>query len=182
MGGNDANVNGAEELTWIFETTVLSSFALAGRLDIPQDLYSGRASWTLVVHDELIQGIREEPRLGAAVASDWLGEPQPVFNVARVEDLRLRLGGRPGDSRHLGEATCIALAEGGNFGILLDDRDAKQLAEGLGISTGTTLSILRLAVGEEKISDRDASALVAELIDRNGRRLPRLKPDHFSGT
>lgn len=179
MGRNDANL-GDRESVWIFETTVLSAFALAGRLDIPRTLYRNRAVWTLVVHDELVRGMREEPRLGDAVAAGWLGEPQPVFDVARVEDLRLRLGGRAGGARHLGEASCIALAEKTGAGVLVDDRDAKHLAEALEIPTGTTLSILGTAVKGGKISDQHASELVADLIDRNGRRLPRLPADYFS--
>jgi predicted nucleic acid-binding protein len=155
-------------------------FALAGRLDILRKLYSHRAMWTLVVHDELMRGVREEPRLGDAAAADWLGEPQPVFNVARVENLRLRLGGEAGDRRHLGEATCIVLAEQTGAGILLDDRDAKRLAEVMKIPTGTTLSVLTVAVQEGQISADEASELLADLIDRHSRRLPRLGPEQFS--
>jgi predicted nucleic acid-binding protein len=180
VGGNDPNVGDAGEPVWIFETTVLSAFALAGRLDILRDLYSRRATWTLVVHDELMRGVREEPRLGDAVAAGWLGEPQPVFDVLRVEDLRLRLGGRSGDRRHLGEATCIALAEQTGAGILLDDRDAKRLAEALDMPTGTTLSVLKVAISEGLISSQQASDLVTDLIDRHGRRLPRLPAKRFS--
>lgn len=181
MGGNDPKVEPrAEELAWIFETTVLSAFALANRLDVVCELYSGRAMWTLVVHDELMRGVKEEPLLGHAVAADWLGEPQPVFETARVENLRQRLGGRPSDDRHHGEATCLALAERTGAGVLTDDRDAKHLAETLEIPTGTTLSILAVAVREGQISADEASELVADLIDRHGRRLPRLTAEQIA--
>jgi predicted nucleic acid-binding protein len=180
VGGNDSDVGHPVDLAWIFETTVLSAFALAGHLNILQELYRGRAMWTLVVHEELMRGVRGEPRLGDAVAAGWLGEPQPVFDVTRVEELRLRLGGHAGDGRHLGEATCIALAEQTGAGILLDDRDAKHLAEALRIPTGTTLSVLAAAVGGGRISAERASELVADLIDRHGRRLPRLTAEQFS--
>ena len=181
MGGNDSKElkPSAADLDWVFETTVLSAFALAGRLDIVRELYSGRATWTLVVHDELIQGMKEEPLLGDAVAADWLGEPQPVFDTARVENLRQRLGGRTNDERHHGEATCIALAEQTGAGILVDDRDAKHLAEVSEIPTGTTLSVLTVAVREGRVSANEASELVADLIDRHGRRLPRLAAEQF---
>lgn len=181
MGGNDSNVEpGVKGLAWIFETTVLSAFALAGRLDILRELYNRRAMWTLVVHDELMRGMLEEPRLGDAVAADWLGEPQPVFDIARVENLRQRLGGRADDKRHLGEATCIALAEQTGAGILIDDRDAKRLAEALKIPTGTTLSVLMAAVREGQVSAEEACELIVDLIDRHGRRLPRLTTEQFS--
>jgi predicted nucleic acid-binding protein len=158
---------------------VLSAFALAGRLDIVRELYGDRARWTLVVHDELMQGMKEEPRLGDAVAADWLGEPQPVFDTARVENLRQRLGGRASDARHHGEATCIVLAEQTGGGILLDNRDGKRLAEALEIPTGTTLSVLTVAVREGQVTGEEASGLLADLIDRHGRRLPRLTAEQF---
>jgi len=181
VGGNDSKVKpGAGDRGWIFETTVLSAFALAGRLDILRELYGRRAIWTLVVYDELMRGVKEEPRLGDVAAADWLGEPRPVFNVARVENLRLRLGGHSSDGRHLGEATCIALAERTGAGILLDDRDAKRLAEALKIPTGTTLSVLAVAIQEGQVSAHQASELVADLIDRHGRRLPRITAEQFS--
>lgn len=181
MGGNDADLEDVDESPWIIETTVLSAFALAGRLDILRDLYGSRAMWTLVVHDELVRGIRSEPRLGDAVIAGWLGEPQPVFDVTRVEELRLRLGGRAENRQHLGEATCIALAEQRGAGVLLDDRDAKRLAETCSLPTRTTISVLKMSVRKGKLSDREASELVANLIDRYGRRLPRLSAEYFSG-
>lgn len=182
MGGNDSKVKPrAAEPDWIFETTVLSAFALAGRLDIVRELYSGRAMWTLVVHDELMRGMKEEPLLGDAVAADWLGEPQPVFNTARVENLRQRLGGGPSDDRHHGEATCLALAEQAGAGVLSDDRDAKHLAEALEIPTGTTLSVLAVAIRESQVSADEASELIADLIDRHGRRLPRVTAEQLAG-
>ncbi|HWO16278.1 MAG TPA: hypothetical protein VNM89_06150 [Solirubrobacterales bacterium] len=180
MGGNDTDLEEADEPDWILETTVLSAFALAGRLDILRDRYTGRATWTIVVHDELVRGMHEEPRLGDALAADWLGEPQAVYDVERVEQFRMRFGGRPGDNRHLGEATCIVLAQQTDAGILLDDRDAKRVAEASGIATGTTISVLKGAVADGQISAQDAKDLVDELIDRYGRRLPRLSKEQFS--
>jgi predicted nucleic acid-binding protein len=181
VGGNDSKVKSrVGDLVWIFETTVLSAFALAGRLDIVRELYRDRAIWTLVVHDELMRGMKHEPLLGDAVAADWLGEPQPVFDTARVENLRLRLGGRAGDERHLGEATCIALAERTGAGVLVDDRDAKHLAEASEIPTGTTVSVLNVAVREGQVSASEASELLTDLIDRHDRRLPRLSAEQLS--
>lgn len=181
MGGNDGDLD-AGEPTWVVDSSVLSFFALAGRLDVLEGFCGGRATWTVVVQDELLRGLRSEPSLGDAAAAPWLGDPQPVFYLAEVEELRLRLGGRPSDLRHLGEATCIALAERIGAGILADDRDAKRLAESLGMATATSLSVLKWAVSRKHLSAQDASDLVAALIERHSRRLPRLPPDWFSGS
>lgn len=179
MGGNDADVGEIGEPAWILDTTVLSAFALSDRLDILHNLYGGRATWTIAVHDELIRGMRDEPRLGNAVAAGWLGEPQGVFKVERVEQFRLRLGGRAGDDRHLGEATCIVLAQQTGAGILFDDRDGMRMAKALGIRAGTTISVLKAAVADGQISPAQAKDMVDELIDRYGRRLPRLPASRF---
>jgi len=102
-----------------------------------------------------------------------------VFDVGQVENFRLRLGGRSHDEQHLGEATCLALAQQTGAGILLDDRDAKRMAEISGVATGTTISILRAAVRDGQLSAEQAKNLVNELIERYGRRLPRLSTKHF---
>jgi len=181
VGGNEPDVDEPGEPDWIIETTVLSAFALAGRLDILCDRYGGHATWTLAVHDELMRGVLEQPRLGDAVAIDWLGEPRAVFDVVQVEAIRLRLGGRPRDERHLGEATCILLAEQIGAGILLDDRDAKRMAQAAGIRTGTTISILKAAIVDGHIAAEDAMSLIEDLVDRYGRRLPRLSAEQLLG-
>jgi predicted nucleic acid-binding protein len=179
VGGNDNDVDEIGEPDWVLETTVLSAFALAGCLDILRDRYSSRAVWTTAVHDELMRGVQDQPRLGDAVAINWLGEPCAVFDVVQVENTRLRLGGRPHDERHLGEATCIVLAQQTGAGVLLDDRDAKRMAETTGIPTGTTISILEGAVRDGQLSAEQAKELTHELIDRYARRLPRLPTEHF---
>lgn len=177
MGGISSDVKGSAE--WVIDTTVLSAFALGKRLDALGAHCAGGASWTTSVYSEILDGISEEPRLGSALVIEWLGEPQPVFEVERVEDLRLRLGGHPRDQKHLGEATSIVLAQRIDAGILVDDRDAKRLAEAMGIRTGTTVSVLRKDVRDGHMTAIQAAAMLEELSDRYGRRLPRVTPSAF---
>ena len=179
MGGIGSDLEQGEP-TWVVDSSTISSFALAGRLDVLADFCGQRSTWTAVVHDELIRGLQAEPALGNAIGLQWLGEPQPVFNLVRVEELRLRLGGRPNDLRHLGEATCIALAERLDAGVLLDDRDGKRLAESCGLATATTPVVLKRGVSQGLLSEQDASDLLADLIDHYSRRLPPLAPSWFS--
>lgn len=172
MGRNDAGIeHGAE---WVIDTTVLSAFALAEELDALGNHCRGGATWTTVVYSELLEGISEEPRLGSALVVEWLAEPEPVFEVERVENLRLRLGGHPQNTKHLGEATSIVLAQQLGAGVLVDDRDAKRLADSLGLRTGTTVSVLKKVVDNGHLSADRAVAMLDELVDRYGRRLPRL--------
>jgi predicted nucleic acid-binding protein len=177
VGGNDAEIERGAE--WVIDTTVLSAFALAEELSILGSHCEGRAAWTTVVYSEILSGVSEEPRLGSALVADWLNEPEPIYEVERVEDLRLRLGGHPQNQRHLGEATSIVLAQRLDAGILVDDRDAKRLAEASGLRTGTTVSVLHAAVEVGHMDAEQASATLFNLIDRYGRRLPRLSPESF---
>jgi predicted nucleic acid-binding protein len=91
----------------------------------------------------------------------------------------LRLGGHRRDQKHLGEATSIVLAQRIDAGILVDDRDAKRLAEAMGIRTGTTVSVLRKVVGDGHVNATEAAAMLEALSDRYGRRLPRMTPSAF---
>lgn len=177
MGGNDSNLGPGGE--WVIDTTVLSAFALGDALDVLESHCQGRASWTTAVYSEVLNGIADEPRLGSALVVKWLNEPQPVFEVERVEDLRLRLGGSSRDDKHLGEATSIVLAQQMNAGILVDDRDAKRLAETAGVRTGTTVSVLKRAVQSEQVTAVQAASMLNELKSRYGRRLPQLAADAF---
>jgi predicted nucleic acid-binding protein len=179
VGGIDSDVAHSGE--WVIDTTVLSAFALGENLDVLGAHCGGRASWTTAVYSEVFNGLSDEPRLGSALVVEWLNEPEPVFQVERVEDLRLRLGGGPRDDKHLGEATSIVLAQRSDAGILVDDRDAKRLAETLGVRTGTTVSVLKKAVRREQMTAAQAASMLDELTSRYGRRLPQLPEDAFQG-
>lgn len=182
VGGNDSSVErlAANQAAWILETTVLSAFAVGNHLDILAARYGDNAMWTTAVHAEIVAGIGNQPRLGDILVADWLGEPQAEFDVVAVENLRLRLGGRPADQRHLGEATSLVLAGRMGAALAVDDRDAKRAAENAGVSTVTTISILKAAIRDGQIAANEAAAMLHDLVDRHNRRLPRLSIEELS--
>lgn len=166
---------------WIFETTVLSSFALVGRLDILERRYTGRAHWCLEVQNEVLAGIASFPALGAIVAAPWLGDPLESFAVDRIERIRQRLGGGPEDNRHRGEAATIVFARDNDWIVATDDADATRLARVEGLRTITTPRILQACTKDGQLSPDEALELFEEMIDVYGRRLPRLTSDFFRG-
>lgn len=74
---------------------MLSAFALAGRLDLLEHRYHGRAHWCIEVQHEVMRGVAAHPALGAIVGARWLGEPIHSFAVDRIERMRQRLGHVP---------------------------------------------------------------------------------------
>lgn len=119
---------------WIFDTTVLSAFALVGRLDLLEVRYAERAHWCLEVQHEVLAGIGDHPRLGGVMGAAWLGQPIQSFAVDRIERMRQRLGGGAADDRQRGGAATIVAAIDNDWIIATDDRDATHLARAEGRS------------------------------------------------
>ena len=80
--------------TFIFDTNVLSAFAIAGQLSQLEVRYRHRAHWVDVVHSEIARGVSTEPALGDVLAATWLAPPIETFALADIERVRQRLGGR----------------------------------------------------------------------------------------
>lgn len=165
---------------FLFETTVLSAFALVRRLDLLGARYAGRAHWVDVVHSEILAGIGENPSLGDVLAVDWLTPPVEVLAVDEVEGVRQRLGAGRSNRLHLGEAASIVVARRDQLIIACDDFDAGRVAESEGVGVVTTPMILRALVRAEALTASGARGLLLEMIEAHGRRLPDFDEDWFS--
>lgn len=164
---------------WIFETTVLSAFAVVGRLDLLEHRYGGRAHWCLEVQNEVMAGLASFPTLGGVTGSPWLGDPRQSFAIDRIERIRQRLGGGSEDDRHRGEAATIVVAMDNDWIVATDDAEATRLARVEGLRTITTPRILQACAKDGQLSPGEALALLKEIIDLHGRSLPRLADDFF---
>lgn len=163
----------------IFDSSVLSAFAVVGRLDLLETPFAGRAHWTIEVHNEIADGVADTPMLGDILFALWLSEPIRSLAVAQIERVRLALGGRPRNRRHLGEAATIVVAASHDYLVAIDDYDATQFARSSGLATTTTPAILRECVRAGFLSADDAAALIDSMIDVHGRRLPRVGVGDF---
>ena len=74
--------------TFIFDTNVLSAFAIAGQLSQLEVRYRHRAHWVDVVHSEIARGVSTEPALGDVLAATWLAPPIETFALADIERVR----------------------------------------------------------------------------------------------
>ena len=158
----------------IFDSSPLSAFCVVGRLDLLEARFARRAHWTIEVHGEIVRGITDTPALSDVLSAAWLGVPLRSFAVADIERVRLALGGKARDRRHLGEAATIVAATAEGYVVAVDDRDATRLAHARGLGTTSTVAILRDCVHGGLIGAAEAHELLYSMIDDHGRRLPRV--------
>jgi predicted nucleic acid-binding protein len=158
----------------IFDSSTLSAFCLVGRLDLLEARFAGRAQWTIEVYDEIARGVADTPMLGDLLSAGWLGDPIRSLAVVEIERLRLALGGKARDRRHLGEAATIVVAGASGYVVACDDRDAIRIAHARGLATTTTVAILRDCVHSGLLTAAGAHDLLYTMIDDHGRRLPRI--------
>ena len=147
----------------VFDTCVISNFALAGALGILEGLYRDRARITDVVSMEILRGIQSgHARLESipkAIRAGWLKEAGLKTGRERAlfESLSVSLG--------LGEASSLAVAKGRGFVFASDDRMARAEAARLGVPLTGTLGILLRAVREGACDARAADGYLAEMIE-----------------
>ncbi len=159
----------------IFDSSPLSAFARAGRLDLLAGRYADRAMWTVEVRAEIERGSKAYPPLRGVLDAQWLGEPVRLTGPAdlqEIERIRWALGGRSSRPRqHLGEASTIVLARRTSAVAVLDDRDARRLAEALKIGFTGTLGIIR-AITRDGLLDADEAWAIAQTMRAHGFRMP----------
>ncbi len=167
----------------LFDATTLRNFAVAGRLDVLEQLAESWAKplWTEAVHDEIERGSTlGETECLAVLVEAWLGDPaRPTRADHRsIQRLMVALGDGLGPSTsHGGEAESIQLAEklGGQFAT--DDNAAYDLARRkLGDSEVLdSVDLLRMAISSRIVTTSEAIS-IAHNIRQGGRHLRRVHP------
>ena len=156
---------------YVFDTTVLSNFAAAGRLDLLEKRYRGVAFTTIEVSDELRKGLKAgyaylEPVLQRIETSDpdaWID----ILVPQAAEERRLRA--EFDDYLGAGEASCLALAISRGLTLVTDDLAARRLARERHVFVTGTLGILIALVRSGALSLAEANALLASMIQRRYR-------------
>ncbi|MFB2898227.1 DUF3368 domain-containing protein [Aerosakkonemataceae cyanobacterium BLCC-F50] len=125
----------------ISNTTPLINFAAINRLDILQTMF-GQIVIPQAVYDETTgSSFPDSQVVLQAISSGWL-QVCRVSTIAREISLTLDEGER--------EAIALAI-ETGEQRILLDEREARQVAQSLGLQVIGTLGILLLAKNQQII-------------------------------
>jgi len=139
----------------LLDNTVLSNFALVGRIDLLTIAAESRIATTPQVIKEFSEGVTlgRLPRTGL----DWLeivsleGE-----EVAHFQNLIGRV--------NAGEAACLAVAINRAGRILTDDRDARRLAAQFKVPVSGTLGVLLRLVENQNLTFTEANDLLGKMI------------------
>jgi len=151
----------------LVDNTVLSNFALVGRIElIPLALGSNVSTTTQVAaefQDGVARGRLPETRLAWLEVLELLPEELDLYSeqLKRV---------------NAGEAACLAVAAHRNGRVLTDDRDARKLAAQMKIPVSGTLGVLLRLVQIDELTLPEANNMLKQMIAQ-GYRSPVEKLD-----
>lgn len=151
----------------IVNNTVISNFAIVGRLDLLQKLI-GKIYITPEVLEEISDGIKEGHLFLKEVKriideNDWI-----LIKELEIEELIIykRLSQRLG----IGESSCLAIAYT-KWSFFSDDKSARNYARENNISLGGTFGLLISTIDEHILSKYQANELL-QIMRKNRYRSP----------
>lgn len=157
--------------TFVFDTTCVSHFARASRLDVLRALTHGhRRLLPNEVARELRDGLQRYPALGSVFQVDWLEIVElPFLATVHAAAYKGEFGGH--DRQHLGEAEVLGWLRVHEGVGIVDDQVATHVAERDGLSVRSTLAVIVDGYRSSILSRQEAVDLVDELKDTD-MRLP----------
>ena len=156
----------------VVNATVLSNFAAAGQLDVLR-VAAGPLYLPIEVYDELVAGRLAgysfydsiEQHIEPLVSDGWL-------HLVSMADSELRLSLTLPYLLHPGERACLSIARQRGWGLLTDDRSARQQAIAWSIPLSGTIGVLLDAIENGILMLDAANAVLAEMIVRANYRSP----------
>lgn len=153
-------------LSLVFDNTVLSNFAAGDRISLLEQLYRGRAYTTLMVVDEIQNGLHAgyqhlqsvEEVLNPPHPTGWL-HVLPLESAAEQAsyiELTTSLGA--------GEASCLAVAIAHGLVLATDDLAARRAATQRNVRLTGTIGILIRLVREGHLPLAEANNILAQMI------------------
>lgn len=161
-------------LAMAIDSSVLSPFARAGKLEVLQQLTAGRRRVVpRAVLEEIDDGVPEHSRLAEVRGAGWL-EPVTIDSLAELRVLSQYLAGLGVDDhgRNVGEAATLSWAEVHGAVALVDDDLAVTFAKKRGCTVVRTLRLITQAVIGQVLAEADAGLLVDALVRDGGARFP----------
>ena len=145
----------------VFDTEVLSNFALSDALDVLKTRYGGRGIVTSEVLDEVISGV--VAGFSELRAIDRLVE-DGEFRMVVLDRTQRRKFAELRKSLGTGEASCIAWAERNKVSVATDDRLAREVCRQLNIACTGIIGILVKASREGQIVLSDGEAILQRMV------------------
>ena len=154
-----------------FDTTALSHFVRAGRLDELRALTAGEDCILLgEVQAELVKGVADYPSLGGISAAPWLHPVELELNeLAAFASYKGELGGGPG--RNNGEAAVLAWVSVNGGIAIIDEEVGRNIGLRDGIQVHGSLWLVIRGFKNKLLDRATAEGIVDDLIS-TGMRLP----------
>lgn len=147
----------------VFDSCVLSNFALSDSLHIVKKLYGDSSYITDFVSAENLRGILKGYsgllKVSEAIKEGWLKEItlSGTKEKALFESLSVSLG--------FGEASSIAVAKTRGYVFACDDRVARREADLLGVKLTGTIGILVKSVKKKMIKGKESDAILNRMVE-----------------
>lgn len=163
---------------FIFDDGPLSHFAEAGWLGLVRSWVGENEAWLPeTVRRELGAGVDANPHLRAILEAQWL-TPRSIDSGAEIAMFGVYTGRLLGTNReNLGECGVLALAEAHDAVAVIDDGNARTIANERGVTVKTTVSLLCDLVNAGSLG-LDVASEVADALIETEYRLP-FKPGEF---
>lgn len=164
----------------IIDTSVLSPFARARKLDVLERLTAGsRRLITRSVQNEIDNGAKNYPELKGVRPLVWL-ELVRVDSLPELTALAMYTRLLVDDEfRNVGESSVLAYAEVHRSVALMDDAVAVQVGRQRDVKVQRTLSLIACSIRSGLLREDEAVALVSDLITA-GARYPQNTVEEFS--
>ncbi len=155
----------------VFDTSCLSCFARAGRLETLQSIVAGRRTVVpRAVLEELDNGVADHPALADVRSAEWI-EMVPVDGLRELrlfaQYVRLLGAGQ----RDVGESSALAWAEAYEAVAIVDDQTAVNIARQRGVRVRGTLSLIADGIRQSILDNGEAERLIDDL-RAGGARFP----------
>ena len=152
---------------WLVDCSVLSNFALIGKLGLLKEKLSAKLYIPEEVKSEFLLGI--EKGVIPKTDIDWLR----IVSLTASEDklfhsIGLRLG--------RGESACLAIAISRQWKLFTDDADARKTAQRFEVYVSGTIGILVYLIHRNHLVLADGNKMLKDMID-NGYYSPVEKLD-----
>ena len=148
-----------------FDTTALSHFARASRLDTLEKVTEAhRRVVPGPVLSEIRSGVGLYPALNQVMAANWyeIADLSPAPEMAAFIDYQIEFD--PTGFRHAGEAAVLAFSRVHNAIAVLDDRVATHAAERDHINVRSTLTLIINGYADGYLTRSEAESLVDDLL------------------
>ncbi len=150
----------------VFDTSVLSNFAVCGQVHLLEHLYKGGAYTTLMVVDEIERGIDAgyeylgciKAILAPVQTTGWLN----VLSLESADEQRLYI--ELYSYVDAGEASCLAVAISQGFSLATDDLAARRVAKDRRVKLTGTVGVLLRLVRENLLPLDEANKILEQMI------------------